>query len=264
MTSPSVDLLDGIMPYGVNVSANTSSTYITPDGESSRVDGSFIRLPTGPCQIQFSWPGKQDAYVRWVDSANNEKGIPIEISGGGVFPKDRYHRRSPRRQTTGAHPLQRRSWYDRNCHNLPHPALTGAVVKHDHPKHRPGLGGDAAKSGSSAAYMERYDSACDGFLQGRNFRPHSPIHYSEGDKLNSGREFVKVYRDSQDFSGVYRGSRRNGTHDSRADSSGVFRGEHRSAPSPVGLSEHQRPINYANRRANNHDSLAAAGGGIVK
>lgn len=86
MTSPSVDL-DGIMPYGVNVSAPTRTTYITPDGESSRVDGSFIRLPTGPCQIQFSWPGKQGAYVRWVDSANNEKGIPIEISEGGYFPK---------------------------------------------------------------------------------------------------------------------------------------------------------------------------------
>ena len=81
MTSPSVDL-DGIMPYGVNVSAPIRTTYITPDSKSSRVDGSFIRLPTGPCQIQFSWPGKQDAYVRWVDSDNNEKGIPIEISGG--------------------------------------------------------------------------------------------------------------------------------------------------------------------------------------
>lgn len=87
MTSPSVDILDGIMPYGLNVSANTSSTYITPDGDSSRVDGSFILLPEGPCQIQFSWPGKQDAYVRWVDSANNERGIPIEISGGGIAPR---------------------------------------------------------------------------------------------------------------------------------------------------------------------------------
>lgn len=83
MTSPSVDL-DGIMPYGVNVSASTSTTYITPDGDSSRVDGSFILLPVGPCQVQFTWPGKQDAYVRWVDSANNEKGVPIEISGGGI------------------------------------------------------------------------------------------------------------------------------------------------------------------------------------
>lgn len=83
MTTP-LEALDGIMPYGVNVSANTSSTYITPDGESSRVDGSFILLPEGPCQIQFSWPGKQTAYVRWVDSANNEKGIPIEISRGGI------------------------------------------------------------------------------------------------------------------------------------------------------------------------------------
>lgn len=87
MTSPSVDL-DGIMPYGLNVSANTSTTYITPDGDSSRADGSFVLLPVGPCQVQFTWPGKQDAYVRWVDSANNEKGIPIEISGGGgYFPK---------------------------------------------------------------------------------------------------------------------------------------------------------------------------------
>lgn len=82
MTSPSVDL-DGIMPYGLNVSANTSTTYITPDGDSSRADGSFVLLPVGPCQVQFTWPGKQDAYVRWVDSANNEKGVPIEISGGG-------------------------------------------------------------------------------------------------------------------------------------------------------------------------------------
>lgn len=126
MTSPSVDL-DGIMPYGVNVSAPTSTTYITPDGDSNRFEGSFILLPTGPCQIQFSWPGKQDAYVRWVDSANNEKGVPIEISEG-VFPKDRYHRRSPRRQTTGAHPLQRQSWHDRNYHNLPNTTLTRAVV----------------------------------------------------------------------------------------------------------------------------------------
>ena len=83
MTTP-LEALDGIMPYGVNVSANTSSTYITPDGESSRADGSFIRLPTGPCQIQFTWPGKQDAYVRWVDSDNTEKGVPIKISGGGI------------------------------------------------------------------------------------------------------------------------------------------------------------------------------------
>lgn len=83
MTSPSVDL-DGILPYGLNVSANTSSTYITPDGDSSRADGSFVLLPVGPCQVQFTWPGKQDAYVRWVDSANNEKGIPIKISGGGI------------------------------------------------------------------------------------------------------------------------------------------------------------------------------------
>lgn len=81
MTSPSADL-DGILPYGLNVSAPANTTYITPDGDSSRADGSFILLPTGPCQIQFSWPGKQDAYVRWVDSANNEKGVPIEISGG--------------------------------------------------------------------------------------------------------------------------------------------------------------------------------------
>lgn len=86
MTSPSVDL-DGIMPYGLNVSANTSTTYITPDGDSSRADGSFVLLPVGPCQVQFTWPGKQDAYVRWVDSANNEKGVPIEISGGGISPR---------------------------------------------------------------------------------------------------------------------------------------------------------------------------------
>ena len=86
MTSPSIDL-DGIMPYGVNVSAATSTTYMTADGNSSRVDGSFIMLPEGPCQIQVTWPGKQDAYVRWVDSANNEKGVPIEISGGGYSPK---------------------------------------------------------------------------------------------------------------------------------------------------------------------------------
>ena len=83
MTSPSVDL-DGIMPYGVNVSAPTSTTYITPDGNSSRIEGSFVLLPVGPCQVQFTWPGKQDAYVRWMDSANNEKGVPIEISGGGI------------------------------------------------------------------------------------------------------------------------------------------------------------------------------------
>lgn len=86
MTSPSVDL-DGIMPYGLNVSANTSSTYIHPDGDSSRIDGSFILLPVGPCQVQFTWPGKQDAYVRWLDSSTNEKGVPIEISGGGYSPK---------------------------------------------------------------------------------------------------------------------------------------------------------------------------------
>ena len=86
MTSPSVDL-DSIMPYGVNVSANTSSTYIHPDGDSSRIDGSFILLPVGPCQVQFTWPGKQAAYVRWVDSSINEKGIPIEISGGGSIPQ---------------------------------------------------------------------------------------------------------------------------------------------------------------------------------
>ena len=86
MTSPSVDL-DGILPYGLNVSANTSTTYITPDGDSSRADGSFVLLPVGPCQVQFTWPGKQDAYVRWVDSANNEKGIPVEISGGGGIPQ---------------------------------------------------------------------------------------------------------------------------------------------------------------------------------
>lgn len=86
MASPSVDL-DGIMPYGLNVSANTSTTYITPDGNSSRADGSFVLLPVGPCQVQFTWPGKQDAYVRWVDSNNNEKGVPIEISGGGISPR---------------------------------------------------------------------------------------------------------------------------------------------------------------------------------
>ena len=86
MTSPSVDL-DSIMPYGLNVSANTSSTYIHPDGDSSRIDGSFILLPVGPCQVQFTWPGKQDAYVRWVDSSINEKGIPIEISGGSIPPR---------------------------------------------------------------------------------------------------------------------------------------------------------------------------------
>lgn len=86
MTSPSVDL-DGIMPYGVNVSAPTNTTYITPDGNSSRVNGSFVLLPVGPCQVQFTWPGKQDAYVRWMDSANNEKGVPIEISGGGISPR---------------------------------------------------------------------------------------------------------------------------------------------------------------------------------
>lgn len=86
MASPSVDL-DGIMPYGLNVSAPTNTTYITPDGNSSRIEGSFIRLPVGPCQIQFTWPGKQDAYVRWVDSSNNEKGVPIEISGRGYSPK---------------------------------------------------------------------------------------------------------------------------------------------------------------------------------
>mgnify|MGYP006913875096 CR=1 FL=1 len=261
MTSPSVDL-DSIMPYGLNVSANTSSTYIHPDGDSSRIDGSFILLPVGPCQVQFTWPGKQDAYVRWVDSSINEKGIPIEISGGGgVFPKDRYHRRSPRRQTTGAHPLQRQSWHDRNYHGVPHAPITTGVVKHDHPKHRPGLGGNAAKGSSAAACMERHDSACDEFLPGRNLRPHSPIHHPEGNKRNPGREFVKVYRDSQDSSGVYRVKCRNGAHVSRADSSGVFRGKHRSVPSPVGISKHQRPINYANWRANNHDSLAAATAG---
>lgn len=259
MTSPSADL-DGILPYGLNVSAPANTTYITPDGDSSRADGSFILLPTGPCQIQFSWPGKQDAYVRWVDSANNEKGVPIEISGG-VFPKDRYHRCSLRRQAAGAHPLQRGPWYDRNRHNLSNTTITRVVVKHDHPKHRPGLGGNAAKGSSAAACMERHDSACDEFLQGRNLRPHSPIHHPEGNKRNPGREFVKVYRDSQDSSGVYRVKCRNGAHVSRADSSGVFRGKYRSVPSPVAISKHQRPINYANRCANNHDSLAAATAG---
>lgn len=265
MTSPSVDL-DGIMPYGLNVSANTSTTYITPDGDSSRADGSFVLLPVGPCQVQFTWPGKQDAYVRWVDSANNEKGVPIEISGGGVFPQDRYHWCSSRRQAAGAHPFQRGPWCDRNRHNLSNTTVTRVVVKHDHPKHRPGLGGNAAKGSSAAACMERHDSACDEFLPGRNLRPHSPIHHPEGNKRNSGREFVKVYRDSQDSSGVYRSSRRNGAHVSRADSSGVYRGRHRSVPSPVAISKHQRPINYANWRANNHDSLAAAtaGEGIIK
>ena len=86
MTTP-LEALDGIMPYGVNVSANASSTYILPDGSPTRVDGSFILLPEGPCQIQFSWPGKQEAYVRWVDSSLKEKGVPIEISGGGYSPK---------------------------------------------------------------------------------------------------------------------------------------------------------------------------------
>ena len=86
MTTP-LEALDGIMPYGVNVSANASSTYILPDGSPTRVDGSFILLPEGPCQIQFSWPGKQEAYVRWVDSSLKEKGVPIEISGGGGIPQ---------------------------------------------------------------------------------------------------------------------------------------------------------------------------------
>lgn len=126
MTSASVDL-DGILPYGLNVSAPTRTTYITPDGDSSRADGSFILLPVGPCHVQFTWPGKQDAYVRWVDSANNEKGIPIEISGG-VFPQDRYHRRSPRQQTTGTHPLQRQSRHDRNYHGVSHAPIAQAVV----------------------------------------------------------------------------------------------------------------------------------------
>lgn len=126
MTSPSVDL-DGILPYGLNVSAPTRTTYITPDSDSSRADGSFILLPVGPCHVQFTWPGKQDAYVRWVDSDNNEKGVPIEISGG-VFPKDRYHWCSPRRQTTGTHPRQRLAGNNRNYHNLPNTTLTRAVV----------------------------------------------------------------------------------------------------------------------------------------
>jgi len=126
MTSPSVDL-DGIMPYGVNVSAPTNTTYITPDGNSSRVNGSFVLLPVGPCQVQFTWPGKQDAYVRWMDSANNEKGVPIEISGG-VFPQDRYHRRSPRRQTAGPYSNQRRAGYDRNRHGVSHAPITTGVV----------------------------------------------------------------------------------------------------------------------------------------
>ena len=84
MTAPD---FEGIMPYGVNVSSPSGNTYTVPDGESSRVNGSFILLPEGPCQIQFSWPGKQEAYVRWVASDNTEKGIPIEISGGGYSPK---------------------------------------------------------------------------------------------------------------------------------------------------------------------------------
>ncbi len=126
MTSPSVDL-DGIMPYGLNVSANTSTTYITPDGNSSRADGSFVLLPVGPCQVQFTWPGKQDAYVRWVDSNNNKKGVPIEISGG-VFPQDRYHWCSPRRQAAGPYSNQRRAGYDRNYHGVSHAPITQAVV----------------------------------------------------------------------------------------------------------------------------------------
>lgn len=126
MTSPSVDL-DGIMPYGLNVSANTSTTYITPDGDSSRADGSFVLLPVGPCQVQFTWPGKQDAYVRWVDSANNEKGVPIEISGG-VFPQDRYHWCSSRRQAAGPYSSQRLARNHRNYHGLPHAPITTGVV----------------------------------------------------------------------------------------------------------------------------------------
>ena len=122
MTSPSADL-DSIMPYGLNVSAKTSSTYIHPDGDSSRIDGSFILLPVGPCQVQFTWPGKQDAYVRWVDSSINEKGIPIEISGGGEY--------SPKTAIIGAAPGDKLQVRTRSNAN---PGTTGTITVYPTPR----------------------------------------------------------------------------------------------------------------------------------
>ena len=130
MTSPSVDL-DGVLPFGLNVGTNKGTTYLVPEADSNRTEGSFILLPTGPCQVQFTWPGKQDAYVRWLDSANNEKGIPIEISGG-VFPQDRYHWRSPRRQAADPCQGRRRPGNHGNYRRLPQTPITTGVVKHDH------------------------------------------------------------------------------------------------------------------------------------
>lgn len=80
MTSPSVDILNGALPYGVTVEGkgNRNAEIVTEsDFKNSNV---ALKLPDGPCRVAASWDGPEA--VRLVHSGH---GYPVVIPAGGGY-----------------------------------------------------------------------------------------------------------------------------------------------------------------------------------
>ena len=126
MTSPSVDILNGALPYGVTVEGKgqRNAEIITEsDYKNSNV---ALKLPDGPCRVAASWDGPES--VRLVHSGH---GYPVVIPAGGVSFWDGYARRYNRGDSFPAERFFRtpRTRWPRHNRGVPTPAtLTRAVV----------------------------------------------------------------------------------------------------------------------------------------
>ena len=80
MTSPSVDLLDGIMPYGVTVSGGGSSGKAVFVTSSPQASNDSLSSPGGPVRVSASWSGPEA-----VRLTLGGVGYPVQIPAGGGF-----------------------------------------------------------------------------------------------------------------------------------------------------------------------------------
>lgn len=78
MTSPSVDILNGALPYGVTVEGKEQRNAEIITESDYKNSNLALKLPDGPCRVAASWDGPES--VRLVHSGH---GYPVVIPAGG-------------------------------------------------------------------------------------------------------------------------------------------------------------------------------------
>ena len=131
MTSPSVDLLDGIMPYGVTVSGGGSSGKAVFVTSSPQASNDSLSSPGGPVRVSASWSGPEA-----VRLTLGGVGYPVQIPAGGGPLRDGCRRLEERGHSLSGIRRRVAALRERSRHNRGVPTPTtltaGAVVKHDH------------------------------------------------------------------------------------------------------------------------------------